>query len=41
MRCFDGIGDSVDLRFSKLWELVMDRNAGVLQSMGLHTVGHN
>ena len=41
MRCFDHIGDSVDLRFSKLWELVMDRYAGVLQSMGLYTVGHN
>ena len=41
MRCIDGIGDSVDLRFGKLWELVMDRNAGVLQSMGLYTVGHN
>ena len=41
MRCIDGIGDSVHLRFSKLWELVKHRNAGVLQSMGLYTVGHN
>ena len=25
---------------SKLWELVMDRKPGVLQSMGSQTVGH-
>ena len=27
--------------FSKLWDLVTDREACMLQSMGLHRVGHN
>ena len=30
----DGITDSIDMNFSKLRELVMNREAGVLQSMG-------
>ena len=37
----DGITDSIDMRFSKLQELVMDREGGLLHSMGLQIVRHN
>ena len=39
LRWLDGITDSMDMSFSKLWELVMDRKPGVLQSMGSQRVG--
>ena len=35
----DGITDLMDMSLSKLRELVMDREAGVLQSMGSQRVG--
>ena len=40
-RWLDGIPDSMDMSLSKLWEMVMDRKPGVLQSTGLQRVGHD
>ena len=40
MRWLDGITDSMDVSFSKLQELVIDR-PGVVQSMGSQRVGHD
>ena len=40
MKWLDGITDSMDMRLSKLWEIVKGK-PGVLQSKGCQRVGHN
>ena len=40
MRWLDGITNSMDMSFSKLWRLVMEGKPGVLQSVESQRVGH-
>ena len=41
MRRLESITDSMDMNLGKLWEIIKDRGAGVLQSMGSQTAGHD
>ena len=41
MRWLDGVIDLMDMRLSKLQEMVKDRKPGMLQSMGSQRVEHN
>ena len=41
MRWLDGITNSMDMNLGEVWDMVRDRAAGVLQSLGLQRVRHD
>ena len=41
MQWLDGIPSSMALSLNRLWEIMKDRESGVLQSLGSQRVGHN
>ena len=41
MRWLDGITNSMDMNFGRLWEMVRDRKPGVLQIMGSQRLKHD